>query len=182
MCTRMQDDQPENTATTRPNVCASQNTATANTRDGLACLPNCNCRCHDFSFSSLIPSWLVWYIGQVFISRQLLQVHSAWISWSRCNVQTCRGDFLRTMTILWLLPRGLFWGCMQCPTTFRVNICIGAVRTITWDSPVFVSCREGDVRGVKELFAAGKASIWDATVNGHSLFYVRLGHSNSFAY
>ena len=141
---------------------------------GLRCLPGCHCRCHDSSFSSIIPAWIAWAVGKIFISKRLL--YPPWSSWSRCNFQTCRGDFLRTVAILWLLPRVPFLGYFRFSTYFKfpLTVCVGAVRTIPWDSPLLLLAKTGDVQGIRELFTRGQASIWDTTVNGHSLFYVHL--------
>ena len=141
-------------------------------RGVLRCLPHCPCRCHDSLVTSLIPRWLAFYIGQVYISKRLLT--PAFSPWSRCNVQTCRGDLQRAITIRWILPPGLLSGCLQSSKTQPIHIFIGAPRIIPFDSLIFEAIRSRNIRSVRELFATGQASIWDHDFDGAPIFMVSL--------
>ncbi|KAI0799657.1 hypothetical protein BC629DRAFT_188094 [Irpex lacteus] len=68
----------------------------------LQCDDDCTCRCHARSLASIIPQSLVPYVGQLFVSRQLL--YPAFTLWNRCNVRTCRGTFLDPAQVSWILP------------------------------------------------------------------------------
>ena len=142
------------------------------TRQPLKCLPNCECRCHYPSISRLIPGWLAPYTGQVSISKRLL--HPTFLSrLSLCDVQTCRGDLRRSMSLRWNSPLGLLHGSLQYIARDRqINFSLGAPRTVSWGSPILNTIFDGDLQGVRDLFATGKASIWDYTINGSPVFWV----------
>ena len=139
----------------------------------LGCLPNCGCRCHHPSIVQRLPGWLATSTGQVSISQRLL--HPTFSSWlSLCNVQTCRGDLRRSISLRWNSPLGLLHGSLQYIARDRqINFSLGAPRTVSWDSPIVNAVYYEDLQGVRNLFATGKASIWDYTVDGLPVFRVR---------
>ncbi|KAI0799648.1 ankyrin repeat-containing domain protein [Irpex lacteus] len=136
----------------------------------LHCLENCHCRCHNLSMQSLIPAKLASYIGQIYVSKRLLR--APWSTWSVCNVQTCRGDLRRTMTINWILPPSFLSGFLQSSRDRRIHLSIGAVRTIPLDAPILRAILDADVQRVHTLFALGQASIWDHTLHGNPILWV----------
>ena len=141
------------------------------TRRPLKCPSNCPCRCHYPSVSRLIPSWLASYVGQLTISKRLL--HPTFSPWSLCNVQTCRGDFHEATTVRWTLPFRTLQGFLESRSDCRIHVSIGAPRFVPWDSPILNAVCDGDLQGVRDLFATGKASIWDCTKGGLPVFRVR---------
>ena len=140
------------------------------TRRPLKCPPNCTCRCHYPSVSQLIPSWLASYVGQVCVSKRLL--HPAFSPWSLCSVQTCRGDFQQAMTIRLTLPFRTLQGFLESRNDCCIHFSIGAPRVVPWDSPIAVAVSNGDLQSVRNLFATGKASIWDYIIDGLPLLVV----------
>ena len=140
------------------------------TRRPLGCPPSCQCRCHYPSVTRLVPKYLAPYIGQLSISKRLL--HPTFSSWSLCNVQTCRGDFQQAATIRWVLPFRIFHGFLESRNDCCIHFSIGAPRVVRCDSPIMHAVWNGDSQGVRELFATGKASIWDYTINGYPVFVV----------
>ena len=164
----------DNTSIDLPSVPhnVSQPPTKLRTRRPLECPSNCPCRCHYPSISQLIPGWLAPYTGQVSISKRLL--HPTFSSrLSLCNVQTCRGDLRRSMSLRWNSPLGLLHGSLQYIARDRqINFSLGAPRTVSWDSPIVNAVCYGDLQGVRELFATGKASIWDYNMNSTPVFLV----------
>ena len=136
----------------------------------LKCSPNCQCRCHYPSVVRLFPTWLTPYIGQVTISKRLLT--PPWSAWSCCNVATCRGDIRRAMSVQWFLPSMFLHAFLQSTKDRRIHFSIGAPRTVAYGSPLLKAVYDGNVRGVRELFATGQASIWDYDVDGTPTFWV----------
>ena len=149
----------------------SHSLTTLPTHRPLKCPPKCKCRCHYPAIARLIPHWLAPYIGQVSLSKRLL--HPTFSPWSLCNVQTCRGDFQRAATIQWILPPGILHGFLEHTSKDRrIHFSIGAPRIITLNSPISDAVWNGDLQRVRDLFATGKASIWDYTVDGLPMFRV----------
>ena len=138
----------------------------------LRCLPDCTCRCHLPLVDQLVPVWLAPYIGQLSVSRRLL--YPFWSSSNLCNVQTCRGDLQRAVTVQWSLPFGLLniRGSLQYFQGSQIQLSISAPRTVPFGSPIINAVWHGDARAVHDLFAAGKASIWDHSFDGLSVFWV----------
>ena len=132
----------------------------------LHCLAGCECRCHYPAITKLFPTWLAPYIGQISLSKHLLR------SRPPCNVQTCRGDLQRVATVQWILPPGFLHGFLESGKNRRIHFSIGAPRVVSWDSPIVYAVLDGDLQGVRELFATGKASIWDYNMNGLPVFWV----------
>ena len=118
----------------------------------------------------LVPESLAPYVGQLTISKRLL--HPAFSPLSLCNEQTCRGDFQRAATIRWILPFGIFHGFLESRNDCRIHFSIGAPRVVSWDSPIVYAVCDGDLQGARNLFATGKASIWDYTIDGLPVFVV----------
>ncbi|KAI0825996.1 hypothetical protein BC629DRAFT_1586856 [Irpex lacteus] len=108
---------------------------------------------------SLIPGQLASYIGQISVSKRLLR--APWATCSVCNVQTCRGDVRRAMTINWILPPSFLSGYLQSSRHRRIQVSTGAPRTIPWNAPILDTVWDADIQRVRSLFALGQASIWD---------------------
>ena len=136
----------------------------------LKCSPNCQCRCHYPSVTRLVPECLASYVGQLTISKRLL--HPTFSPWSLCNVQTCRGDFRQAATVQWVLPFSILQGYLESRNDCCIHFSIGAPRVIPWDSPITIAVCEGDLQSVRDLFATGKASIWDYNMSGLPLLVV----------
>lgn len=138
----------------------------------LQCSHDCTCRCHARSLSSLIPEQLAPYVGQLFISKQLL--YPAFTPWNYSNIATCRGTFLKPAKVSWMLPWvfQFFYGSFQTSSNTRIHFSINAYRTISLHSPVIQAIASADVRGIRELFASQQASIWDVDVRGVSILWV----------
>ena len=47
-------------------------------------------------------------------------------------------------------------------------------RVVPFSAPIFEACREGELTVVQELFARGKASLWDRNPNGEGPLYVSI--------
>ncbi len=153
--------------------------------ESLRCLSNCTCRCHATALRMLLPPAFTPYIGQIYIPKRLL--HAPWSSWSLCNVQTCRGDWQKAMSIVWLLPpTGLLLGLLSIVVNFalpfplpgvledpRINISIvGTRRAIHWSAPIWDAIRRADLDCVRTLLAMRKASVWDTDLEGWPVFAV----------
>ncbi len=139
----------------------------------LQCSDNCTCRCHARSLSPLIPESLTPYVGQLFISKQLL--HPAFTPWNRCNVETCRGTYLEPAKVAYTLPPwSLFYGSFQTSSFETIHLSLNAYRTVIFSSPICQAIRMGDVHGVRDLFAKQQASIWDVDVRGTSILRVSI--------
>ncbi len=137
----------------------------------LQCDDDCTCRCHARSLASIIPQSLVPYVGQLFVSRQLL--YPAFTLWNRCNVRTCRGTFLDPAQVSWILPWILFHGSFQSsPSNRRIHFSINAHRMVPYASPIIQAIYSADVKGVYDLFAKQQASIWDVVADGSSILWV----------
>ena len=73
----------------------------------------------------------------------------------------------------WNSPLELLHGCLQYVSQDRrIHFSLGAPRVVALESDIFDAVHEGNFEGVRELFAAGQASIWDYTVNGLPVFQV----------
>lgn len=137
----------------------------------LQCPSNCTCRCHARSLSPLIPQSLTPYVGQLFISKQLL--HPAFTPWNCCNVVTCRGTYLKPAKVAYTLPQwSLFYGSFQSSSNQRIHFSINAYRAVSYSSPIMRAIQKGDVHGVCDLFAKHQASIWDVDIDGVSILRV----------
>ena len=136
----------------------------------LKCPPRCECRCHHPSMIKLIPGRLTYYIGQVSISKRLL--HPTFSPWSLCNVSTCRGDLHRAITLQWDSPLRLLNGLLQYSKDSRIHFSLGAPRVVPYNSPLFIAIWRGDFHTIRDLFATGRASIWDYDINGLPVFCV----------
>ncbi len=136
----------------------------------LHCLHNCRCRCHDSAVESMIPARLTSYLGQIFLSKRLFC--PPWSTWSRCNVQTCRGDLRRALAFVWLLPHGLFSGCFLSTGNRLFRLSIGAQRVIPYSAPIAQAVIKADLHAVRTLFSHGQASIYDTLVDGWPMFTV----------
>lgn len=136
----------------------------------LHCLADCHCRCHGLSMQSLIPGKLASYIGQIYVSKRLLR--APWATWSVCNVQTCRGDVQRAMTINWIIPPSFLSGFLQSSRDRRIQVSIGAARTIPWNAPILDAIWDADIQRVRSLFVLGQASIWDHDPVGSPILWV----------
>ncbi|KAI0799645.1 ankyrin repeat-containing domain protein [Irpex lacteus] len=135
----------------------------------LHCSNDCACRCHDSSVTSLLPRCLTTYFGQIFISKRLL--HPTFSSWSRCNLATCRGDFLEPCKICFVLPPGYLYGCLRSSPNSHIHFYIGAPRVVSWDSDILRAVWFSDVQEVRGLFTKHQASIWDFDPDGDSVFW-----------
>lgn len=147
----------------------------------LQCALDCECRCHSSTVLRLIPNLLAPYVGQVHISKRLLS--PPWSSWSRCNIQACRGDWFGESSIQWVLPSGfvpvnLQFSSPSLPFCFS----IGTPRIIPYSAPIWGLLRQGDVEGVRELFARKQASVWDADENNETLLMVSVRLVGMFCY
>ena len=90
----------------RENMTDESATSTQTTcGDTLRCLPHCTCRCHR-SMTNIISPSLRSYLGDLLVPQRVLL--APWSSWTCCDVQTCRGDIQRPVTIEWVLPSGPF--------------------------------------------------------------------------
>ena len=142
------------------------------TSDGpLRCLPACECRCHTLAFKQMVPSCIVPYFGKLFVPTRLF--HPPWSSWSRCDVQTCRGDLLEDMPVRWLLPARHFNIKLELSSeSYPIYLSIGTPRLIARNAPIWRLVESGDLDGVRDLFSDKKASVYDVTENGGSLITV----------
>ncbi|KAI0799649.1 hypothetical protein BC629DRAFT_1497477 [Irpex lacteus] len=136
----------------------------------LECSDNCTCRCHARSLSPLIPQSLAPYVGQLFISKQLL--HPAFTPWNCCNVVTCRGTYLKPAKVAYTFPQwSLLHGSFQTSSFETIHLSLNAYRTVPYSSPILEAIFDADVHGVRDLFAKQQASIWDVDINGDSIFW-----------
>lgn len=136
----------------------------------LRCVPTCTCCCHALSFLPIVPQRLSAYIGQLFVSKQLHDLVMC-NAFRRCNVATCRGDFLKPARVSWFLPSWFLHGHLQSSSR-RIHFSINACRTIPYSSAIIEAVRKADVQGVRNLFAEKHASIWDIDIDGNSVFWV----------
>lgn len=134
------------------------------------CLPNCVCRCHHPSVTRLVPNLLASVVGQVSVSKRLLR--PTFSPWSLCNVQTCRGDIQRAATVRWVLPFRILHGFLESSKPCPIHFAVGAPRTVPRDSPIVNAITNGNLQAVRNLFATGKASVWDYDMNGLPLIAV----------
>ena len=144
-------------------------------QDSLKCLPDCQCRCHSSLMASLVPIWLASYIGHVFVSKQL--IYPPWSTWSLCTVQTCRGDAQRMMAITWLLPHTQLLSGLTVTlnmTKRRIHFSLATANIIPYSSPVFKAIYDTDLHTLRDLFCRRTASIWDADIDGRTMFWVGL--------
>lgn len=137
----------------------------------LRCPPDCSCRCHAKAVSAVIPRRLAPYIGQVYVSKQLLDLVT-YRPLMRCNIPTCRGDFLKPATVSWFLPAWFLHGQLRSSSNNRIHFSINAPRTVAYSSPIIQVIWGADIQGLRGLFALQKASIWDVDIRGHSVLWV----------
>lgn len=147
--------------------------STAVSNGPLRCLPACECRCHTLAYKQVFPSWVVPYVGKLFMPTRLF--HPPWSSWSRCDVQTCRGDLLDDMLVRWLLPaRHCNINIKFSSESYPIYLSIGIPRLIARNAPVWRLVESGDLDAVRDLFLDKKASVYDVTENGGSLITVSI--------
>ncbi|KAI0339164.1 ankyrin [Trametopsis cervina] len=136
--------------------------------DSLRCLDGCQCRCHTYAFRTLVPKYLVPYFGQIFLPKRVL--HPPWSSWSRCNEQTCRGDWLTEVPLRWFLPTGgLALHLELSSPSLPVYLSVSTPRLVPRNALVWRLVGSGDVEGVRELFLRRQASVYDITEGGGSV-------------
>ncbi len=140
-------------------------------RGPLRCPSDCVCHCHALSVTPVIPQRLASYIGQIYISNQLLDLIT-YRPMRRCSIATCRGDFLKPARVSWFLPPWFLHGQLQSWSNRRVHFSINAARAVPYTSPILRAIHGTDVQRVKDLFAKQEASIWDTTSFGTSVLLV----------
>lgn len=147
----------------------------------LRCLSGCDCQCHALAFKPIIHKRLVPYVGQVYVPRRFF--HPPWSSWSRCDVQTCRGDLLEDLPIRWLLPSRAFNIQLRLGSSNHpIYLSIGTPRLVARNAPIWHLVESGDVDSVRNLFHAKKASVYDVTDAGGSLITVSFGQRRDISF
>lgn len=161
----------------QPTLCHSSVTEPAysfsSSSHKLKCATDCNCRCHKSSTGQVVPSLLVPYIGHLNVSRRLL--HDMRVLPWECNVQTCRRNRTRPAEIRWYPPPWLaFFDVSVQSTQLPVRFSVRAPRLVPPDARVWGAIERADLDGLRALFQAGQASVWDVNETGAPVLLVSL--------
>lgn len=144
----------------------------------LQCPVDCPCRCHSPFSRQLIAKRVMPYIGALVVSRRIL--HSLFTTAWECNVQTCRRDRRTALRLSWFTPSWL--GAVDIDIRvgrMPIYIAIHAPRLVPFEAEVWRRVLDSDADGLRALFEAGEASVYDVDPRGASLLPVSLsfGHS-----
>lgn len=139
----------------------------------LHCPTDCACRCHTPFTQHTVPSILASLIGQINVSKRLL--HTLRLSSWECNTQTCRRDKTVSDTVHWCLPFALFHSDWSMHVNLpSLSISIFAPRTIPPNAEAWKYIYTADLVGLRALFTARKASIYDVDEYGNTFLAVRI--------
>lgn len=137
------------------------------------CPTNCNCTCHKPTFVQVIPKVLHPFVGQVFFPKRLLR--PPWAPSRNCNVQTCRAELKSSMPVRWLLPASRVSAHLQLSLPpFPIYLTVSLPRLVARTAPIWRLVSNGEIEGVRNLFLAKQASVFDVTEGGGSPITVSI--------
>lgn len=132
---------------------------------------DCGCRFYAPASKPLLPHQLALRIGQIFLSKRLSDQTQS--SCSRCDGRR---------NIAWVLSPQLLTIHAQLSAPYlSLHLPTCTPRVTSRGGPLWRHIISGDLQGVQEAFATGRASVWDVDDKGYSVFAVSFNfYTKSF--
>lgn len=136
------------------------------------CHSGCRCICH-VSQKAATPGFMDRVLGQLFVGYSGLPILS-----SKCDKENCSKSQNAQVSVEYWFPLGFCWSqIVRLQLGYQASIgpqmSLSTLRRVPDSAPCVTFALNGDIEGLKELFARGLASPRDvSTTRGYSILRV----------
>ena len=123
----------------------------------LACPKTCVCSCH-MQTKALVPAFLNRVLGQLFAGTAGVPVISI-----KCSYHACKSTLMPQLSVEYWFPLGVFWSqIVRLQVSYNASLGpqfnLRSLRRVHDSAPCVHYSMEGNIEGLKGLFARGLAS------------------------